>query len=160
MNQCFKCGKPTHNPKFCSKSCSAQYTNSTHPRRKLTNKCATCGRLIRSSRTYCGKDCFPKKERKPIVGYERIKDFRRRIKQRAIDYKGGKCQVCGYSKCVSALEFHHKNSDEKDFAISSKTRAWKFVQIELDKCVLVCCRCHREIHAGLVDADGFAPSCY
>lgn len=25
----------------------------------------------------------------------------------AIAYKGGKCQICGYDKCVGALEFHH-----------------------------------------------------
>lgn len=25
----------------------------------------------------------------------------------AIAYKGGKCQCCGYDKCIQALEFHH-----------------------------------------------------
>lgn len=43
----------------------------------------------------------------------------------AIDYKGGKCSVCGYNKCRAALEFHHTNPNEKDFGISAKgyTRA-------------------------------------
>jgi len=71
---------------------------------------------------------------------------------------GGQCQICGYSQCIQALEFHHKDPNEKDFAISSKTRAWKFVEAELAKCVMLCCRCHREVHAGIIGVDGVAPS--
>lgn len=70
----------------------------------------------------------------------------------SIAYKGGKCQCCGYNKYVGALEFHHINSEEKDFGISAKgyTRSWKRVKEELDKCILVCANCHREIHAGVI----------
>lgn len=70
----------------------------------------------------------------------------------AVAYKGGKCQVCGYNKCVGALEFHHINSEEKDFGVSAKgyTRSWDKVREEIDKCVLVCANCHREIHAGII----------
>lgn len=68
----------------------------------------------------------------------------------AIDDKGGKCELYGYKKCKQALEFHHLEND-KDFGISSKgyTRSWKKVKKEINKCVLVCANCHREIHAGL-----------
>ncbi len=38
----------------------------------------------------------------------------------ALDYKGGKCQVCGYRRCREALEFHHLSLSEKDFGISDK----------------------------------------
>jgi hypothetical protein len=38
----------------------------------------------------------------------------------AIAYKGGECSICGYNKCVAALEFHHLNPSEKDFTISAK----------------------------------------
>ena len=67
----------------------------------------------------------------------------------AVEYKGGKCELCGYSRCTEALELHHVNSNGKDFSISSKgyTRSWKRVKQELDKCALVCSNCHREIHA-------------
>ena len=66
-------------------------------------------------------------------------------KQKAVDYKGGKCSVCGYCKCLTALEFHHTNPDEKDGYNSH----WTFERNipELDKCILVCANCHREIHA-------------
>ena len=69
----------------------------------------------------------------------------------ALDYKGSKCQICGYRKCREALEFHHLNISEKDFGISDKgyTRSWEKIREELDKCLLVCANCHREIHSGL-----------
>lgn len=76
---------------------------------------------------------------------------RKKIKELAIEYKGSKCQNCGYNKCKDALEFHHIDPLEKDFAIGSKgyTRSWDRVKKELDKCILVCANCHREIHHDL-----------
>lgn len=78
-----------------------------------------------------------------------VRKRRKRIRQAAIEYKGGRCQLCGYRRCVEALEFHHQNSLKKDFGISSKgyTRSWTKVKEELDKCILLCANCHREIHA-------------
>ena len=29
--------------------------------------------------------------------------------------RGGKCERCGYNANLSALEFHHKNPEEKEF---------------------------------------------
>ena len=52
---------------------------------------------------------------------------------------GGKCFVCGYDKCVGALQFHHKNPNEKDFTISGKTLSFDRLKNEVDKCMLVCC---------------------
>jgi predicted HNH restriction endonuclease len=77
---------------------------------------------------------------------------RKAIKHKAIEYKGGKCQICGYFRDRTALEFHHKDPNLKNFSLSTEgiTRAWSKVQSELDKCLLVCANCHREIHSGLV----------
>ncbi len=74
---------------------------------------------------------------------------RKKVRKMALEYKGGKCEVCGYDRCIYALEFHHLNSSKKDFAISSKgyTRSWNRVKEELDKCILICANCHRELHA-------------
>lgn len=76
---------------------------------------------------------------------------RRKLREMARDYKGGKCALCGYNKCLGALEFHHLDPSKKDFALSVKglTRSWKKTKAELDKCVLVCANCHREVHAGI-----------
>lgn len=76
---------------------------------------------------------------------------RRKIKLMAIEYKGGKCQVCNYNKYPGGLDLHHVNPKTKSFGIASKgyTRSWDVVKNELDKCILVCANCHREIEAGI-----------
>ena len=72
---------------------------------------------------------------------------RQKLKQRAIEYKGGHCQLCGYCRCSEALTFHHRNPDEKDFNISGQYIRWERVKAELDKCDLLCHNCHTETHA-------------
>lgn len=78
---------------------------------------------------------------------------RKKLKLMAVELKGGKCQICGYHKCISAMDFHHVNEKEKSFALGLRglTRSWHSIEQELRKCILVCANCHREIHAGLVD---------
>lgn len=72
------------------------------------------------------------------------------LKARAIEYKGGKCMICGYCKYSGALVFHHIDPSQKDFGIAqNRSRRWERVVIELDKCVLLCGNCHQEVHAGL-----------
>jgi 5-methylcytosine-specific restriction endonuclease McrA len=73
------------------------------------------------------------------------------LKEKAVAYKGGKCVKCGYNKYVGALEFHHTNGD-KEFGIGAKgyTRSWEKVKEELDKCILVCSNCHKEIEGNII----------
>ena len=62
----------------------------------------------------------------------------------AIAAKGAKCEICGYDRCMDALEFHHLYESDKEFGLSEKdyARAWKRVEKELGKCVLLCANCH------------------
>ena len=71
---------------------------------------------------------------------------RRKVKEELAKYKGNKCETCGYDKCVGALEFHHMDVNVKDFTISSVTRSLNILKKEVDKCILLCSNCHREIH--------------
>lgn len=67
---------------------------------------------------------------------------------------GGKCICCGYNKCTDALDLHHLNPEEKEFsmgAIRGNPKNWKSIVEEMKKCVLVCNRCHHEIHAGVTE---------
>jgi len=76
---------------------------------------------------------------------------RRKLKVMLVEYRGGKCQICGYSKTPWALDLHHIDEKKKEFGMSVRglTRSWERLKQEADKCVLVCANCHREIHAGI-----------
>jgi len=76
---------------------------------------------------------------------------RQKLRDMAREYKGGKCVICGYNKCASALDFHHRNPNQKDFGLSVRglTRSWELIKKEIDKCASVCANCHRELHAGI-----------
>jgi hypothetical protein len=48
---------------------------------------------------------------------QRVKDWRRRAKLLLIADAGGRCQICGYDRCVGALHFHHVDPSSKEFGI-------------------------------------------
>lgn len=73
-------------------------------------------------------------------------DWRKRTKLKLIEYKGEKCEKCSYDKCVAALEFHHLGPNEKDFTISGKSWSFERLKKEVDKCILICSNCHKEIY--------------
>lgn len=80
---------------------------------------------------------------------ESVKRCQRRKKQTIVDLFGGECCICGYNKCLSALEFHHLEKNEKEEEPAYIIMRWSFKRSkkELEKCILVCSNCHREIHA-------------
>ena len=122
-------------------------------RSKITCSCCSIEKPIKNFypkknrngyHTYC-KDCLSKQI---IIRQQKFKEL-------CVEYKGGKCCSCGYKKYLGALEFHHINPKEKDFMVSRSSRNNLNAKIkkELDKCLLVCSNCHREIHAGLIDVQ-------
>lgn len=91
--------------------------------------------------------------------YIKVKNFRARLKERAVYVLGGKCQICGYDRCITALEFHHVNPEEKEMEFSGNTnRSWEATRKELQKCILLCANCHREAHSGFIDMNLLSPS--
>lgn len=91
--------------------------------------------LYNSGRTRC---------RKCVV--ENVHKRRKQLKVKSVEYKGGKCEKCGYSKCVEALDFIHVDASTKKFQIgkSGITRSWDKIKLELDKCKMLCSNCSRE----------------
>lgn len=80
-----------------------------------------------------------------------VRTRQRGVKQKAVDYLGGSCSICKYDKYIGALEFHHIDPAKKDFTIAHlKLSSFDRIKPELDKCILVCANCHREIHGGLI----------
>ena len=84
-----------------------------------------------------------------MSNYDNVANWRVRNKLRLIEYKGGKCEICGYNKCLAALTFHHRDPSKKEFSISTKNRTLERNKEEVDKCILLCCRCHAEEHEKL-----------
>jgi hypothetical protein len=68
----------------------------------------------------CKKRRF-QKTRNNVCSSCRNKDLRINRKKEAVRTMGGKCLICGYSKSLRALDFHHLNSDDKH---SDLSRLW------------------------------------
>jgi len=82
-----------------------------------------------------------------FTNYKHLYDSRKALKEKLVKYKGGKCEICGYDKCIAALDFHHMDPNKKDFNIGgSGVISFEKCKKEVDKCILVCSNCHREIH--------------
>lgn len=116
-----------------------KFTNTESNRRVDIHTCSTCGDTD-SANFYGGrkiqcKNCFNKQ----------CAEKQKETKLRAVEYKGGCCQHCNYSKSISALEFHHMDPTQKDPQYKA-TWSWKRLKPELDKCILLCSNCHREEH--------------
>lgn len=86
--------------------------------------------------------------------YVAVKNSRKKRKEDIVYVMGGECKLCGYHKAITALELHHLNPEQKDFAISQcLNRSWEEIKAEIPKCILLCSNCHREVHEGLVDKE-------
>jgi hypothetical protein len=72
----------------------------------------------------------------------------RQYKLKLIKMRGGKCEICGYSKNMSCFDFHHKDPSKKEHEPKEIIRNPNFEIAEeyLKQCVLVCKNCHFEIH--------------
>lgn len=137
--------------KTCGCGCELEGVTNTG-KKKI---CEICGKeFITSNRGYTRKfcyDCSPKID-DSCTHANQITIKRRAIKEMLIQYKGGKCERCGYNKCNRALEFHHLDPNEKDFGVSQNiTRNIEDLKAEVDKCILLCSNCHAEIHQELYE---------
>lgn len=84
-----------------------------------------------------------------VMAYKDVKKWRHETKKRLVKAFGGKCGIYGYNKCIKALVFHHLNPDEKKYNFESVCRSWEKTVKEVRKCVMLCCNCHSEVHAGI-----------
>jgi hypothetical protein len=87
---------------------------------------------------------------------EAVMRRRRRIKQILVDEAGGSCSSCGFDQHPSALQFHHLDPSEKEFAVSNKgaTVSLSRARAEARKCVLLCANCHAMVETGALVLPG------
>lgn len=86
-------------------------------------------------------------------GTEKVKRYRNRRKELLLNAFGNKCQICGYDRCVKALEFHHLDPSKKELELGRSIISWEKTKEEMKKCICVCANCHREIHDGMIELD-------
>jgi len=102
----------------------------------------------------CHQELHYNENSKTIVDFSRRKD-----KIIYLEYKGTKCERCGYDKCEASLCFHHKCAETKKFSIGALSERIKslsevkqYIIEELNKCEVICRNCHVEEHT---DTDFF-----
>lgn len=159
INKCVVCGKDFEaiksTKKYCSKDCEKEMRRIRYAERKdnqiksnkvnmPSKKCLICGatftpKSAAANQRSCCYDCMPE-------GTQLKRgDFLAKIKLK----RGGKCERCGYNRCIKALEFHHLDPTQKDFTISNDHFKLKDAIEESKKCILICANCHRELHDNL-----------
>lgn len=79
---------------------------------------------------------------------------RNKFQERIYKIVGGKdkikCANCGYDRSIAGIDFHHIDPSTKDHLVSGmKNYSEKKLREEIEKCMMLCCICHREHHAGL-----------
>jgi len=108
--------------------------------------CIVCGSLLKGRQTrFCSTTC----KNKYHQSYEAQKSRGLTRKLELVKAAGGRCVLCGYSKNLAALTFHHSDADEKNFKLDMRSlsnRRFEIIRAEVEKCILVCQNCHAELH--------------
>lgn len=70
-----------------------------------------------ATRLYC-YDCSGESTRSDNETRKHQKTIlRRNMKLQAIKLLGERCSLCGYNRCIDALEFHHEDPKEKELIL-------------------------------------------
>ena len=111
--------------------------------------CESHGEVVMVRRSDGGWKCR-------VCRVEAVSRRRQTVKQILVAEAGGACVLCGYDRCVTALEFHHVDPATKRFGLAAagRTHALARLREEAAKCVLVCSNCHAEIESGVTTIEG------
>lgn len=113
-------------------------------------QCSICGKPLTGKQTkFCSQPCKSKGQVNSIYATQQARGIKR--KKDLIALKGGSCTLCGYSKCLAALHFHHVDPKLKSHQLDARhlsNLSWDSILKEALKCILVCGNCHAEIHHG------------
>ena len=117
-------------------------------------KCVICDKFLTGNqRKFCSNACkqsehwYKIKNQRNTYHNQTIRAYKRKLD--LIKLSGGECQECGYKKNLSALQFHHRDCNTKNFPLDARTIAnkdWNLILIEHNKCDLLCSNCHFEHH--------------
>ena len=161
MTQCLKCGNnipwrifngqrmiSLTRRKYCL-DCSPLYGRNTKKLIEVTpgkKRCPRCKTEKLNKEFYARKDGRPSPYCKLCTSAESA-ERKIKFKQRAIEYKGGSCQRCGFLGQAICYDFHHRDRADKKWEISRMKKGWESAVQELDKCDLLCANCHRIVES-------------
>lgn len=155
--KCVVCGKICEAQKSTKKYCSRSCEDKARAIRikENSNKIKNAKGMIQKQCLICGESFFPKtpSANQRLCCYKCFPEGKQLLRSDFLDLikkqYGGKCEQCGYSTYLGALDFHHKDPSQKDFTIGNRDFRLEQCIEEAKKCVLLCSNCHRELHAGL-----------
>ena len=136
MKQCIDCKETKRETEFGKRN------------GKRRNQCKNC--LNEKARTYYNKTYKEKQQLR--VKENKRKNYLRYINKKKELAENG-CYFCGYNRCLSSLDFHHKDESTKRYNVSRlgyEIVSKETFLAEIDKCILVCSNCHHELHEGLL----------
>lgn len=83
---------------------------------------------------------MPKKIKEDKKHQKILKNYINEIKKKSI------CSICG-EKRYWTLDFHHTQPKKMSIPEMARTKCTiEELQKEIDKCIIVCANCHRDIH--------------
>lgn len=170
--KCVNCQQETENPKFCSRSCSASYTNKVTPKRKLKRICCKdgCNSLVRNHRSTLCQEHFQGDniDKKNALLNSTIGEYRDRIRKSKINYHISSlhagirglariwfkhltklpCAHCPYDKHVELAHIEALSSFPDSALLSEVNSKNNIIQL--------CPNCHWELDNGLweIGEDG------
>jgi len=99
------------------------------------HSCRECHNKYTRSHYKKNKDQYIKRNyKRTLEGRDYIIEFK----------KQSECCVCGESRWW-VLDFHH-DGDKKDFVGRLVTHGISIVKKEIEKCIVLCANCHRDLH--------------
>ena len=149
-----------------NKEIKQDYFDKVYANAEIISCACGCGLLIKNKDRY-GRDkkyenghngrkyADPNQYKKEYLA--KSKQKKKDVKELLIIEKGGKCLICKYKfdgRNHSAFDFHHRDSDEKEFGISQIARSDNGIELmkkEIKLCDLLCAVCHRLTHSGYFD---------
>ena len=127
MKKCCKCGLEKENLEF------NKHSNSKD---NLTSWCKIC------VRDYTKKNYISNKEK--IISKQ--KEIRKEKREWINNIKSTlKCEKCDENH-IAVLDFHHIDSNEKEFEIAEHAFSKEKILKEIQKCMVLCSNCHRKLH--------------
>jgi hypothetical protein len=127
LKKCISCKEDKHLNEFA------------YSKGKPREKCKACLKEYMNSHYKSNKDSYK----------DYVKKRKKELKNWYNEYKSNlKCEKCGENH-PAVLDFHHINSNEKDFSIGTAMGVGNSIETilkEISKCMILCSNCHRKLH--------------